>query len=52
MVARIRIVAFEGLDVRPVDAQVQASGGMPAFTKVKPITTQFGMTPFAPQART
>jgi magnesium chelatase family protein len=34
MVARIRTVAFEGVDVRPVDAQVQVSGGMPAFTLV------------------
>ncbi|WP_374369734.1 YifB family Mg chelatase-like AAA ATPase [Dongia sp.] len=34
MVARIRTVAFEGVDVRSVDAQVQVSGGMPAFTLV------------------
>jgi magnesium chelatase family protein len=34
MVARIRTVAFEGVDVRPIDAQVQVSGGMPAFTLV------------------
>ncbi len=34
MVARVRTVAFEGVDVRPVDAQVQVSGGMPAFTLV------------------
>lgn len=39
MVARIRTVAFEGVDVRPVDAQVQVSGGIPAFTLVGPITT-------------
>jgi len=39
MVARVRTVAFEGVDVRPVDAQVQVSGGMPAFTKVRPITS-------------
>jgi magnesium chelatase family protein len=37
MVARVRTVAFEGVDVRPVDAQVQVSGGMPAFTLVGPI---------------
>jgi magnesium chelatase family protein len=37
MVARVRTVAFEGVDVRPVDAQVQVSGGMPAFTIVGPI---------------
>lgn len=34
MVARIRTVAFEGVDVRPVDVQVQVAGGMPAFTLV------------------
>ena len=34
MVARVRTVAFEGVDVRPIDAQVQVSGGMPAFTLV------------------
>jgi magnesium chelatase family protein len=39
MVARVRTVAFEGVDVRPVDAQVQVSGGMPAFTLVGPFTT-------------
>jgi uncharacterized protein len=37
MVARVRTVAFEGVDVRPVDAQVQVSGGMPAFTEMRPI---------------
>lgn len=41
MVARIRTVAFEGVDVRPMDAQVQMSGGMPAFTTVRPIITPF-----------
>ncbi|TDQ82023.1 magnesium chelatase family protein [Dongia mobilis] len=35
MVARIRTVAFEGVDVRPVDVQVQVSGGMPAFTLLR-----------------
>ena len=30
----VRTVAFEGVDVRPIDAQVQVSGGMPAFTLV------------------
>ncbi|WP_374380512.1 YifB family Mg chelatase-like AAA ATPase [Dongia sp.] len=34
MVARVRTVAFEGVEVRAVDAQVQVSGGMPAFTLV------------------
>lgn len=41
MVVRVRTVAFEGVDVRLMEAQVQVSGGMPAFTKVGPITTCF-----------
>jgi magnesium chelatase family protein len=34
MVARVRTVAFQGVDVLPVDVQVQVSGGLPAFTVV------------------
>lgn len=34
MVARVGTVAFEGVDVRPVDVQVQISGGLPCFTIV------------------
>ncbi|MCB9988097.1 MAG: YifB family Mg chelatase-like AAA ATPase [Rhodospirillales bacterium] len=34
MVARINTVAFQGVDVRDVDVQVQISNGMPAFTIV------------------
>jgi len=34
MVAHIATVAFLGLEARPVDVQVQISGGMPAFTIV------------------
>jgi len=34
MVARINTVAFAGVDVEPVDVQVQISNGMPAFTIV------------------
>ncbi len=34
MVARIRTVAFEGIDARPVDVQVQLTPGLPAFTIV------------------
>ena len=34
MVARINTVAFQGIDVRPVDVQVQISNGLPAFTIV------------------
>jgi magnesium chelatase family protein len=33
-VARVRTVAFHGLEVRPVDVQVQISGGLPAFAVV------------------
>ncbi len=34
MVARITTVAFQGLDIRPVDVQVQLASGLPAFTIV------------------
>lgn len=34
MVARINTVAFHGVDIQPVDVEVQISGGMPAFTIV------------------
>jgi magnesium chelatase family protein len=34
MVARVRTVAFQGVDALPVDVQVQVSGGLPAFTVV------------------
>ncbi|HJQ57710.1 MAG TPA: YifB family Mg chelatase-like AAA ATPase, partial [Vineibacter sp.] len=34
MVARVRTVAFQGIDVVPVDVQVQVSGGSPSFTVV------------------
>lgn len=34
MVARINTVAFQGVDVRPVDVQVQISNGLPAFSIV------------------
>lgn len=34
MVARINTVAFQGVDVQPVDVQVQISSGLPAFTIV------------------
>jgi len=37
MVARINTVAFAGVDVEPVDTQVQISNGMPAFTIVENI---------------
>src|SRR5271168_2428800 len=34
MVRRVTTVAFEGIEVRPVDVQVQVAPGMPAFTIV------------------
>lgn len=34
MVQRVATVAFEGIEVRPVDVQVQVAPGMPAFTIV------------------
>lgn len=34
MVARCRTVAFQGIDVMPVDVQVQLSNGLPAFAVV------------------
>ena len=32
MVQRVSTVSFEGIEVRPVDVQVQVAPGMPAFT--------------------
>ena len=34
MVAHVETVAFIGVEARPVDVQVQISGGLPAFTVV------------------
>lgn len=34
MVARVNTVAFQGIDVKPVDVQVQIANGLPAFTIV------------------
>jgi magnesium chelatase family protein len=34
MVARVRTVAFQGIDVLPVDAQVQIANGLPGFALV------------------
>ena len=34
MVQRVSTVAFEGIEIRPVDVQVQVAPGMPAFTIV------------------
>jgi magnesium chelatase family protein len=38
MVQRVAIVAFEGIDVRPVDVQVQVAPGMPAFLPDKAVS--------------
>ncbi|MCK9993382.1 MAG: hypothetical protein Dbin4_01902, partial [Alphaproteobacteria bacterium] len=34
MIARVYTVAFEGVDTREVDVQVQIASGLPAFTVV------------------
>jgi magnesium chelatase family protein len=34
MVAKIKTVAFQGVDVLPIEAEVQITGGLPAFTIV------------------
>ena len=34
MVQRVATVAFEGIEARAVDVQVQVAPGMPAFTVV------------------
>jgi magnesium chelatase family protein len=34
MVARVNTVAFQGIDVRPIDVEVQISSGLPSFTIV------------------
>jgi Subunit ChlI of Mg-chelatase len=34
MFARVTTVAFEGIEARPIDVQVQIGPGMPAFTIV------------------
>ncbi|HET9903648.1 MAG TPA: YifB family Mg chelatase-like AAA ATPase [Xanthobacteraceae bacterium] len=34
MIQRVRTVAFEGIEARPVDVQVQVAPGLPAFTLV------------------
>ena len=34
MVARVKTVAFAGIEARVIDVQVQVSGGLPAFTIV------------------
>jgi len=34
MVSRIRTVAFSGIEVLPVDVQVQIAAGLPAFALV------------------
>jgi len=49
MVARVNTVAFQGVEVRPVDVQVQIANGLPAFTivgLVKPIAYKFCLFAF------
>ncbi len=38
MVARVKTVAFQGMEVIDVDVQVQLASGLPAFTMVGAIT--------------
>jgi hypothetical protein len=40
MVQRVSTVAFEGIEARAVDVQVQVAPGLPAFTKVRTINPQ------------
>ena len=35
MVAHVQTVAFQGVDVRPIDVQVQTAAGLPTFTMVE-----------------
>jgi magnesium chelatase family protein len=37
MTSRINTVAFQGIDVLPIDVQAQVASGLPAFTLVGPI---------------
>ena len=40
MVQRVSTVAFEGIEARAVDVQVQVAPGLPAFAIVGPINLQ------------
>jgi hypothetical protein len=41
MVARVSTVAFEGIEARAVDVQVQVAPGLPAFAIVRTINLSF-----------
>jgi len=43
MVQRVSTVAFEGIEARAVDVQVQVAPGLPAFTIVGPISPNCDM---------
>jgi magnesium chelatase family protein len=43
MVQRVSTVAFEGIEARAVDVQVQVAPGLPAFTMVYTINRKFDM---------
>jgi hypothetical protein len=48
MVQRVTTAAFEGIEVRPVDVQVQIAPGMPAFTIVDCQCPRRNGSPFSP----
>ena len=52
MVQRVTTVAFEGIEARAVDVQVQVAPGLPAFKKVGTINPGCGMGRYADQSQT
>jgi magnesium chelatase family protein len=45
MVARVSTVAFEGIEARAVDVQVQVAPGLPAFAIVRTINLKSTAVP-------
>jgi magnesium chelatase family protein len=43
MIARIDTVAFQGIDVLPIDMRAQVAAGLPAFTMVGPIADRLAV---------
>jgi hypothetical protein len=43
MVQRVSTVAFEGIEARAVDVQVQVAPGLPAFAMVNTITPKISI---------
>jgi hypothetical protein len=50
MVQRVSTVAFEGIEARAVDVQVQVAPGLPAFAIVGPIKLGLIRTPMTLKA--